>query len=87
MANEKELQVDDLETVATETVETKEKKVKAAPTAEDIAALVAGVEKIKEFDIFMLKEIPLKVFVSSKFKEAIEKNNLKGFNFKKVNVI
>ena len=44
-------------------------------------------EKIKEFDIFMLKEIPLKVFVSSKFKEAIEKNNLKGFNFKKVNVI
>lgn len=51
MSNEKELQVDDLETVATETVVTKEKKVKAAPTAEDIAALVAGVEKIKEFGV------------------------------------
>jgi hypothetical protein len=52
MGKEKDLQVDDLETVATEqAAEVKTKKEKTPPTPEEIAALIAASEKVKQFGV------------------------------------
>jgi hypothetical protein len=44
-------------------------------------------DKIKNFDIFRLKENDVNIFVSEKFQKVIKSNKLTGFDFTKITVV
>jgi hypothetical protein len=62
-------------------------KFKIYPTATVFSKIVLLGDKVKDVDIFRIKEKPASVFVSEGFKNTVLSNKLKGFDFSEVVVL
>ncbi|MBU9119282.1 double-CXXCG motif protein [Burkholderia multivorans] len=59
-------------------------KFKVYPQATVFNKIVLLEKRVRDVDMFRLKEKPATVFVSEKFRRAVEASNLKGFDFGEV---
>ncbi|RQQ79206.1 hypothetical protein DF134_34880 [Burkholderia stagnalis] len=62
-------------------VDMEESKYKVYPQATVFNKIVLVEERVRNVAIFRLKESPATVFVSEQFKDAVQDNKLKGFDF------
>jgi hypothetical protein len=59
-------------------------KFKIYPSATIFNRIVLLEDKVRGADVFRIKEKPSTVFVSERFKVAVEENKLKGFDFTEI---